>query len=275
MVHNKNKRHLVISSAIIFLMLLLPALHGCGKNDADKLKEELDREKEKREDISKKYKDALNQLADEKKRTKQLEDLLLALGEKLELEGKSLPEELAELREEKVNEEQKRPGEEPAPRQAVEKLIGLGDEFYSKGNYAAAIEVYTSATEIETDDVKVYQRLGRSFIKSAQYDRAIPIYEKIVKILGKHGPKEQLRQTYNNLGWLYTQKGRYNEAELAYLRAVKADPDYANAYYNLGLLYDLHLNDELGAIEAFEKYVELGGEKSNSVRKRLQDIRER
>ena len=270
-----NKRRLTISSAIIFLMLLFPLLHGCGSDDEGKLKEELKKETEKREEISQKYKDALNQLSEEKKRTKQLEDLLLALGEKLDLEGKSLPDELAKLKEEKTKGAQKKPGEGSSPKQAVEKLIELGDEFYSKDDYAAAIEVYTSATQIAADDVNLYQRLGRSFIKSEQYDKAIPVYEKIIKLLGKHGPKEELRQAHNNLGWLYTQEGRYNEAELAYIRAIKADPEYANAYYNLGLLYDLHLNDELGAIEAFERYIELGGEKSDAASKRLKEIRER
>src|SRR3989338_11268190 len=101
-----NKRRLTISDAIIFLVLLFPLLHGCGSDDEGKLKEELKKEAEKREEISQKYKDALNQLSEEKKRTKQLEDLLLALGEKLDLEGKSLPDELAKLKEEKTKEEE-------------------------------------------------------------------------------------------------------------------------------------------------------------------------
>lgn len=271
---NKRKDSPLIISTV-FLALLFPSLCGCGKGDVNKLKQELKSEKEKREENAKKHKEALNQLAQEKKRSKYLEGLLLTLGERLEKEGKSLPEELAQLRKEKTNKNEKKLEEDPAQKKAVEKLVTLGDDFYSGGDYAAAIEVYTSATEIETEDVNLYSSLGRAFIKSSQYDNAIPVYEKIVKMLGKHGPKEQLRQAYNNLGWLYTQNKRYNEAELAYLRAIKADPNYANAYYNLGLLYDLHLDDELAAIEALEKYIELNGERSNWARKRLKEIRER
>ncbi|MEE9584489.1 MAG: tetratricopeptide repeat protein [Candidatus Brocadiales bacterium] len=267
---NKNKWRLTIST--ILLMLLLFSLQGCGESDVGKLKEELKEQKRKREENSKKYKNALNQLAKERKRSQHLEDLLLTLGERLELEGKSLPDELAELRKERTKEKQE---EEPSPKKAVKKLIKLGNKFYSEGNYTAAIEVYTSATDIEAENVNLYLSLGKCFIKTSEYDNAISIYEKVVKMLGKHGPKKQMRQTYNNLGWLYTQKRRYNEAELAYLRAIKADPDYANSYYNLGLLYDLHLDDEIGAIEAFEKYMELGGDRSNSIRKRLKEIRER
>ncbi|MFN3467356.1 MAG: tetratricopeptide repeat protein, partial [Candidatus Brocadiales bacterium] len=80
---------------------------------------------------------------------------------------------------------------------------------------------------------------------------------------------------YNNLGWLYTEKKRFKEAEKVYLKAVQLNPKYANAYYNLGLLYDLHLKDDLGAIECFERYVELKGERTASVKKRLAEIRQR
>lgn len=269
MVLNRNER----SIFIVLMVSLLFLQPGCGERDVNELKSELKREKEKREEVSKKYKDVLRQLAEEKKRSKHLENMLLALGERLEREGRSLPKELALLRKELGGKNKSE--EEAAPERTVEKLVELGDNLYSQGNYIAAAEVYTSATEIETENVELYLRLGRAFIKSSRYNEAIPVYEKVVKILGRHGPKEQLRQAYNNLGWLYTQNNRYKEAELAYLRAVKVDSEYANAYYNLGLLYDLYLNDELAAIEAFERYIELGGEHSDWVRRRLKEIRER
>ena len=269
---DRRKRLLIISAVIATLFSF--SLYGCGDSDIGKLKEELKEEKKKREESSEKYKKALNQLAKARKRVEQQEELLLALGEKLESEGMSLSEELLAFRKRK-EEEQENPEQEPSPKKAADMLITLGNGFYAKGDYAAAIEVYTSATEMDTEDVDLYLGLGRSYIKVSEYDKAIQIYEKVVRMLGKHGSKKQLRQAYNNLGWLYTQRNRYNEAELAYLRAIKADPEYANTYYNLGLLYDLHLDDELGAIEAFEKYMALGGERSNAVRKRIKEIRSR
>ncbi len=272
--HKKNKRSLLVSAVLLVPLFLFP-LHGCGRSDIGDLKEELKREKGKRQENSEKYKEALNQLAREKKRVKQLEGLLVVLGEKLEMEGQSLPEELEKLREERADERQNEQEQAPTSKKTVEKLIRLGDNLYAKGDYAAATEVYTSAIEIETEGMELYQRLGRSFIKNSQYDKAIPIYEKVAKMLGKKAPKEQLRQTNNNLGWLYTKANRYNDAEMSYLRAIKADPGHANAYYNLGLLYDLHLDDEIGAIEVFEKYIELNGERADSVRKRLRKIKER
>ncbi|MCQ4575509.1 MAG: tetratricopeptide repeat protein [Candidatus Brocadiales bacterium] len=271
--HSKSRSHLIISAALLtFFVFILP---GCGRGDVGDLKEKLKREKAKRQENSEKYKEALRKFSEERKRVKQLEDLLVALGERLEEEGKSFPDELAKLREKKIESRQANQEQEPDPKKAVGRLIKLGDELYAKGEYPAATEVYTSAIEIETEDTDLYHRLGRSFIKTSQHDKAIPVYEKVVKMLGKNGPTEKLRQAHNNLGWLYTQKNRFNEAELAYLRAIKADPGYANAYYNLGLLYDLYLEDEIGAIEAFEKYIELKGQKSDSVRKRLREIRER
>ncbi|MHC4277569.1 MAG: tetratricopeptide repeat protein [Planctomycetota bacterium] len=270
--NDNRKRHLVVGAVIVALLSF--SLHGCGESDVGKLREELKEEKAKREENSRKYKEALNKLAKARKRVEQQEELLLALGEKLEGEGRSLSEELSEFRKKK-EEEGGGLGQEVPPNKAADKLVALGNDFYDKGDYAAAIEVYTSATEMDSEDVDLYLGLGRSYIKVEEYDNAIPIYEKVVRMLGKHGSKEELRQAYNNLGWLYSKRNRYNEAELAYLRAIKADPDYSNTYYNLGLLYDLHLDDELGAIEAYERHMALGGQRSNAVRKRLKEIRER
>ncbi len=268
--NDNRKRHLVVGAVIVALLSF--SLHGCGESDVGKLKEELKEEKAKRKEGSRKYKEALNKLAKARKRVEQQEALLLALGEKLEGEGRSLSEELSEFRRRK---EEEGGGREAPPKKAADKLIALANDFYDKGDYAAAIEVYTSAMEMDTEDVDLYLGLGRSYIKAEEYNNAIPIYEKVVRMLGKHGSKEELRQAYNNLGWLYTKRNRYNEAELAYLRAIKADLEYPNTYYNLGLLYDLHLDDDLGAIEAYERHMSLGGQRSNAVRKRLKEIRER
>jgi tetratricopeptide (TPR) repeat protein len=118
-------------------------------------------------------------------------------------------------------------------------------------------------------------KLGRCCVDDKEYDRAILLFENAATQLEEKGEKEQLCPLYNNLGWLYTEKKKFKEAEKAYLKAVNLNPNYANAYYNLGLLYDLHLKDELGAIECFEKYVELKGERTASVKKRLAEIRQK
>lgn len=262
-------RSFILGAGLALLLCVAPP--GCGKTDTDKLKDELKAERKKREESSEKYKEALNDLAEERRRSQSLESLLVKLGEGLEEEGKPVPETLTRA----VKKKDDTRGKESDSSKSVEKLHQLGDNFYAKGNYDAARELYTAAMDLGVEDEYLQLRLGKCLIAAGEYDKAIPLYEKAIKKLEEKGSKEKLCQASNNLGWLYTQKGRYKEAENTYLKALKIDPNYANAYYNLGLLYDKHLKDEIGAIECFERYIALKGDRSAFVQKRLTEIRER
>jgi tetratricopeptide (TPR) repeat protein len=250
----------------IFCLFFLAS--GCKKGEADRVKEELKTERKKREEISEKYKKSLKSLEEEKKRAENLEKVVMELAERLEKQGRLLPEETNKLgiKEKKQSE---------ISEKNVARLMELGNQFYSKGNYPAAKEVYSTALEMGAKDPMLYVRLGKCSIEAQEYDRAILLLENASTQLEEKGTKEQLCPLYNNLGWLYTEKKKFKEAERAYLKAIKLNPNYANAYYNLGLLYDRHLKDELGAIECFERYVELKGEETAFVQKRLAEIRKR
>lgn len=57
---------------------------------------------------------------------------------------------------------------------------------------------------------------------------------------------------WSNLGWAYSELGRYDESLEAYNRAISLEPDSANIWYNRGVtLYQLGLDAE--AIASFEK----------------------
>lgn len=251
---------------VLFCLFLF--LTGCKKGEADKVKEELKEERKKRQENSEKYKEALKSLEEEKKRAESLEKILVELGERLDKQGKLLPEEARKLT---IKDKEQKETQE----KNVARLIELGDQFYYKGNYPAAKEVYSTALEMGAKGPILYMRLGKCCIEAKDYDKAIILLENAATQLEEKGTKDHLCPLYNNLGWLYIQKGKFREAEKSYLKAMELNPNYANAYYNLGLLYDLHLKDELGAIESFEKYIELKGEKDSYVQKRLTEIRQR
>ncbi|HHT9117137.1 MAG TPA: tetratricopeptide repeat protein [Candidatus Hypogeohydataceae bacterium YC38] len=261
-------KSLVTASA---LSLILSSYTGCGKGDTEKLKDEVQAEREKRKEVSEKHKEALSQLSEEKKRANKLEKILLELSEKLEEEGKPVTEAVARLRDKKERKVQ----DESESKKAIERLLIIGNNLYTKGDYAGAGDAYSAAVELGSQDVPLHLRLCKCFIETQDYDKAISQYAKVLEILDEKAPKEQTRQVYNNLGWLYTQQKKYREAETAYLKAVKTDPSYANAYYNLGLLYDKYLRDELAAVDCFEKYIDLKGERTAYVQKRLAEIREK
>ena len=61
------------------------------------------------------------------------------------------------------------------------------------------------------------------------------------------------------LGLIYEKRGQYAEAERAMREALVVNPDYADVYFSLGILYADELKDQPKSVEAFTRYLELGG----------------
>jgi Flp pilus assembly protein TadD len=75
-----------------------------------------------------------------------------------------------------------------------------------------------------------YAQGGEEFFQKGQYAEAIAAFESLPQV-------EQSAATLNQLGMSYHLLGRFPEAQTAYQRAIKADPEYAAARNNLGALY--------------------------------------
>jgi tetratricopeptide (TPR) repeat protein len=67
-------------------------------------------------------------------------------------------------------------------------------------------------------------------------------------------------QTWTEYGATLRQAGKFSEARTAYEKALQANPSYAPAHRNLGVLLDLYLDDPLTAQSEFETYKTLTGE---------------
>ena len=65
--------------------------------------------------------------------------------------------------------------------------------------------------------------------------------------------------SYYTLGLIYEKRGQYVEAEQAMRAALKVNPKYVDVYFTLGALYADEMKDQKKAVEAFERYLELGG----------------
>ena len=61
------------------------------------------------------------------------------------------------------------------------------------------------------------------------------------------------------LGLIYEKRGQYAEAERAMREALVVNPGYVDVYFSLGTLYADEMKDQQKAVEAFERYLELGG----------------
>jgi Flp pilus assembly protein TadD len=66
--------------------------------------------------------------------------------------------------------------------------------------------------------------------------------------------------TWNEYGLTLRQAGKFPEARAAYEKATAANPSYAPAHRNLGVLLDLYLDDPISAQAELETYKTLTGE---------------
>lgn len=70
---------------------------------------------------------------------------------------------------------------------------------------------------------------GCTLAGSKQYDDAIPMFKKAI------GIDETCAKAHYALGLMYTQQGMNDDAEAAYKKAVKLNPDYKTELEKLGV----------------------------------------
>lgn len=61
------------------------------------------------------------------------------------------------------------------------------------------------------------------------------------------------------LGLIHEKRGKFVEAEIAFRQALGVNHTYQDVYFALGTLYADHLHDQPKSVEAFRRYLELGG----------------
>lgn len=77
------------------------------------------------------------------------------------------------------------------------------------------------------------------------------------KLAVQHVPKNP--DAHYTLGMIYEKRGQYVEAERAMREALVVNPNYGDVYFSLGLLYADAMKDQPKSVEAFTRYLELGG----------------
>lgn len=80
---------------------------------------------------------------------------------------------------------------------------------------------------------------------------------------------------WNQLGVTYRQNGQFAKAREAYDKAIALDPGYSAAVLNLGILYDLYLNDGARALDLYGRYLLLSPSGDATVTKWVADLKNR
>jgi tetratricopeptide (TPR) repeat protein len=96
-----------------------------------------------------------------------------------------------------------------------------------------------------------YVNLGLLFRKTGHLDQSEDALKNAVQRNGSSAV------AWTELGATQRLRGEFQDAAASYEKAIAADPNYAAAYRNLGVVSDLYLADPERALTAFEKYKEI------------------
>ncbi|MFO0768725.1 MAG: tetratricopeptide repeat protein [Nitrospiraceae bacterium] len=72
--------------------------------------------------------------------------------------------------------------------------------------------------------------------------------------------------SHYTLGLVFEKQGQFKEAERAMQQALVVNPAYTDVYFSLGTLYADHLNEPVKSVDAFRRYLELGGQSERAQR---------
>jgi tetratricopeptide (TPR) repeat protein len=118
------------------------------------------------------------------------------------------------------------------------------------GDYGSAEKGLKAYLGKRADDYVAWYNLGLTYGNKAQYEDAILAYKKALEV------KPDYVEAWNNLGVAYGKQGQYDDAISAYKKALEIKPDYAEAWNNLGVTYGKQdRNDD--EITAYKKALEI------------------
>ena len=129
----------------------------------------------------------------------------------------------------------------------------LGEVYASRKEPAAALPHFEKSVEIQPKLTRNRLNLAGALIEVGQYGRAESLLNEIVK---EH-PKFPF--AHFNLGLLYDEQRRLEEAKTAYAAEVAAYPEHFKARFNLGKVL-FQLGDRAGSLQQMREVVRLAPE---------------
>ena len=141
-----------------------------------------------------------------------------------------------------------------AQRQYGEALMEL-----ETGEFAAAAAQFELFVQHYPDYAAAYINLAIIHVQQERDNDALLMLSRALEIDSTNPV------ALNQLGLLKRRSGDFAAAEKAWRSAIEANPDYAYAWYNLGVLYDLYLQNLPAALEHYQAYQDLGDSADSDV----------
>jgi tetratricopeptide (TPR) repeat protein len=208
-------------------------------------------------------------------------NLQLAPGTDTKLPFEMTPEEIkaAEEQNKKLEQRKKASAE-------VTALFEAGNKLADAGNNEEAIEQYKKALSLDPEQTGVYASIAECYRKMSKFQEALDYYQKAIAIkpdaalytnmgvvldkLGKQAEAQEAfkkaatvnpggsAQSYYNLGATMVNSGHTTEAVEAFRQAIAADPNFAEAYYQLGMCLSGKPETMEEAIKHLQQYIKIG-----------------
>lgn len=109
----------------------------------------------------------------------------------------------------------------------------MGLAYMDLGKEDDAINAYKKAIEYNTEDEDALYNLGTLYYKKGKHDDAIKTFE--TAIMQSSDMKDVA--LYLNLGNAHFEKDHYDQAIEAYQAVTRIDPDNAEPYFNMAIVY--------------------------------------
>ena len=128
----------------------------------------------------------------------------------------------------------------------------LGDIYVDIGLYHEAIRQYLKATEIDSMSKDAHCKLALAYWQIGDYAHSGRVFETILRTID---PNDIALK--HNLASCYLNQSLFRMAMEKYREILKLDPNYAIAYYNIGIIYFNYYQDYQKAIAEWTKALEI------------------
>ena len=119
--------------------------------------------------------------------------------------------------------------------QDVSSYVNRGNAYNDKGKFDAAIQDFNTVIQLNPEDADAYYNRGTAYYRKGEFDAALRDFNIAIAL----NPEDV--DAYNNRGTAYYRKGEFDVALRDFNTAIALNREDADAYYNRGEVW-LHLS---------------------------------